>query len=399
MDRAEGALLVAEKALEAVRQLAGVVDTLRAELGRVPECVGQEVTKAVTAIPVPKDGKPGDSIKGDKGDKGEDGKSITLDEVAPVVEGAFAGWALDFERRSHDILKTIADRIPTPKDEEQVVKSVMDRVSELISAIPAPRDGTNGVDGKDGLNGKDGTNGKDGVDGRNGLSAYELAASKGFVGSELDWLTSLVGKSGADGINGKDGIGRDGIDGRDGQEGAAGRDAIHIDVLDGIDSTRRYQRGTFAAYRGGMIRAFRQTDPIGDGALEKSGWHVVMRGIDETAVDLGSDGRTLGMALRFTDGLTITKTLSIPTAIYRGIWKEGDSYTRGDSTTRDGSTWTLMETEQKGQPGEEGSGWVLSVKRGRDGRNGLKGDAGARGAEGRAGRDLTQINHADGSKW
>lgn len=50
------------------------------------------------------------------------------------------------------------------------------------------KDGVNGVNGIDGKDGKDGTNGADGV---NGKSAYELALSNGYAGTEEDWLKSF----------------------------------------------------------------------------------------------------------------------------------------------------------------------------------------------------------------
>ena len=84
----------------------------------------------------------------------------------------------------------------------------------------------------------------------------------------------------------------------------------HDRGLDGIDRDRRYQRGTFAAFRGGLVRSFRATDPLADGELERAGWHTIMRGIDEFAIELGADGRTLGMAVRMSDGAVVTKSVT-----------------------------------------------------------------------------------------
>lgn len=51
---------------------------------------------------------------------------------------------------------------------------------------------------------------------RNGLSAYEVAVLNGFVGTEVEWLASLVGETGAQGPAGADGApgtpGADGVD-------------------------------------------------------------------------------------------------------------------------------------------------------------------------------------------
>jgi hypothetical protein len=56
--------------------------------------------------------------------------------------------------------------------------------------------------------------------GGNGLSAYQIAVNNGFVGTEAEWLASLVG---ADGIDGAAGInGANGLNGADGAQGIQG---------------------------------------------------------------------------------------------------------------------------------------------------------------------------------
>jgi hypothetical protein len=82
----------------------------------------------------------------------------------------------------------------------QNTKSYIEEVvSKHINSIQ-PQNGINGTNGYtpikgidyfDGVNGKDGTNGINGVDGTNGKSAYEIAVSYGFVGTEQEWLDSL----------------------------------------------------------------------------------------------------------------------------------------------------------------------------------------------------------------
>lgn len=42
--------------------------------------------------------------------------------------------------------------------------------------------------------------------GADGASAYEVAVANGFVGTEAEWLLSLVGPPGADGMDGVDGV-------------------------------------------------------------------------------------------------------------------------------------------------------------------------------------------------
>ena len=56
--------------------------------------------------------------------------------------------------------------------------------------------------------------------------------------------------------------------------------------------------------------------------------------------------------------------------LYRGVWKEGDSYERGDCVTWGGSLWHC-EKDTTDKP-ETSESWKLAVKRGRDGRDGEK---------------------------
>ena len=65
--------------------------------------------------------------------------------------------------------------------------------------------GDKGDTGAQGLQGVAGSDGKDGVNGVNGLSAYQIAVSNGFIGTEQQWLVSLKGATGATGATGNNG--------------------------------------------------------------------------------------------------------------------------------------------------------------------------------------------------
>lgn len=191
--------------------------------------------------------------------------------------------------------------------------------------------------------------------------------------------------------------GTPGADGRDGRDGEPGRDAVQIEVLDGVDAAKRYQRGTYAHLRGGIVRSFRATDPLAPGVdLEKCGWHVVVRGVDDITVDLAEDMRTVTVRHALTDGAVVEKQVKVPALVYREIWREG-TYEQGDAVTRDGSTWICRVARTTATPGSS-EDWKLAVKKGRDGKDGTRGEKGDRGAEGRAGKDLTQMG-PDGKKW
>lgn len=51
-----------------------------------------------------------------------------------------------------------------------------------------------------------------------------------------------------------------------------------------------------------------------------------------------------------------------------GVWSEGMIAKPGNSCSHQGSTWICLEQTDK-KPGTENSGWILSVKRGRDGKD------------------------------
>jgi integrin beta 3 len=345
------------------RSLAPVMDRIKA------------LDERISAIPAGPKGEPGE--RGEPGEKGLDGKDA---------------------------------------DESVIAEKVSVAVSKAVESIPAPKDGRDGEpgkDGKDGAAGKDGEKGErgergepgpqgdpgiqgekgiDGKDGAPGKSAYEIAVEKGFPGSEVDWLNALKGMSGE---NGKDG--REGVDGRDGRDGEPGRDAIHVEVLDGIDPAKKYQRGTFAHFRGGIVRSFRVTDAMGGGAeLEKAGWHVVVNGIDSESETELDDGRFVERTTTYTSGKSFTRKHVRAVMVDRGIFKAETQYLKGDVVTWDGSMWIAQEPTSD-KPGESKT-WRMSVRKGRDGRDGLRGEKGERGAEGRAGKDLTQVG-PDGGKW
>ena len=65
--------------------------------------------------------------------------------------------------------------------------------------------GEKGDTGAQGLQGVSGANGKDGINGTNGLSAYQIAVSNGFIGTEQQWIVSIKGATGATGASGANG--------------------------------------------------------------------------------------------------------------------------------------------------------------------------------------------------
>jgi hypothetical protein len=186
--------------------------------------------------------------------------------------------------------------------------------------------------------------------------------------------------------------------GERGEDGEDGRDAVEVDILHGLDEERRYQRGTFAYHRGGLVRALRPTDTLSsvDNAFEKAGWAVVMRGIDTVELEVSDDLRELSFAIQLTDGMVFRKEVNTPALVYREIWKAG-VYKRGDVVTYDGSLW-VAKSETEVRPGSDPDAWRLAVRKGRDGKDGTGGKRGDKGDKGEPGKDLTHID-SNGRKW
>ncbi len=86
------------------------------------EAILPEVHKALAEIPRPENGKDGRD-----GERGADGKSVSLDDLTPIMEVKFAQWQLEIERRAFDVLQKAIEKLPIPKDGKD------------------GRDGTNGV--------------------------------------------------------------------------------------------------------------------------------------------------------------------------------------------------------------------------------------------------------------
>lgn len=80
------------------------------------------------------------------------------------------------------------------------------------------------------------------------------------------------------------------------------------------------------------------------------------------------DGRTV--LLSFTGkGMDYKVELGFPVMIYRGVFKDGQKYERGDTVTWGGSLWHC-EDETADKPGEGAKAWTLCAKKGRDGKDG-----------------------------
>lgn len=105
------------------------------------------------------------------------------------------------------------------RDEDRWLSDVLDEKANSLTIYSKTES-----DARFALKGEGGSGGTPGADGADGLSAYEVAVANGFIGSEVEWLASLMGEPG---LPGKDGVdGKNGIDGARGEQGLPGKDGL-----------------------------------------------------------------------------------------------------------------------------------------------------------------------------
>jgi hypothetical protein len=160
---------------------------------------------------------------------------------------------------------------------------------------------------------------------------------------------------------------KDGIDGNHGQDGSNGKDAADIDIIPAIDENKSYPKGTWASYKGGLIKSLRDTHPMGQKSLLEAGWDIVVQGIQAIEVHPLDDGE-FAIKSVLTGGQDHITKMAIPAMVYKGVWKESNgAYKKGHTVTQSGSLWVCLKaTETK--PGSSDD-WQLAAKRGTDGKD------------------------------
>lgn len=253
---------------------------------------------ALEAIPTPKDGADG-----------KDGKSVTLEDVRPLIE-------------------ELVSQIPAPENGkdgadgksielEHVKPLIEELVKSVVAEIPAP------------------TNGKDG-------QSVKIEDVLPEIKAEIERRVAAIpaAEKGVDGIDGKD--------------------AAQIEILPSVDLDKSYPRGTYAIHDGGLVRSYQQTQ-------REKGWEPVARGVSGIDIEL-KDARTIVVKTRLTMSGEEVKEFSIPSMIYKDVWTEG-AYSKGDVVTWGGSLWHSNEDNNEEKPGTvsgQEKKWTLAAKKGRD---------------------------------
>lgn len=189
------------------------------------------------------------------------------------------------------------------------------------------RTGLKGENGSPGPPGEPGEAGPPG--GPPGPSAYDVAVSEGFLGTEAEWLESLEGPAGDPGDDGPQGVpGEQGIPGEQGEQGIQGEQGLQ--GIQGIPGE--------------------QGDPGVDGAPGAPG-SVGPAGVE-----------------------------------WRGVWSAATNYIVDDAVSRNGNSYVAIAPSLNSAP--PSANWdLLSVKgdTGDPGPQGIQGVPGIAGADGAAG--------------
>lgn len=314
-------------------EIVGVVkDYLAREISSVVKRL-DEIEQRLTGLPTPRDGKDAD----------EDAivarvyEKMTSDlEVLRATVNAIEIPTIPELPQLPDIgglvSAAVADAIkalPAPVDVSDVMPALEKQVSEFLSAIPAPQDGASvTIDDVVPLVAAEVEKRVSELprprDGRDGLDVKEMFRAEGgkLVAVMSDGTTRDLGVF----------VGKDGQD--------ADMAAIERSIAEKVDAIPRPKDG-------------------------KDGFSL-----KHFDADLMEDGRTV--VLKFQDGSDTgySVELGIPAMIYRGVFKEGQTYEKGDTVTWGGSLWHCDEAQTVAKPDGAEKHWTLAAKKGRDGRDG-----------------------------
>jgi len=149
------------------------------------------------------------------------------------------------------------------------------------------------------------------------------------------------------------------------KDGERGLDAVQIEILPSISEAKRYPKGTYARWNGGLVRAYRDTD-IGKDALA-CGWEMVVNGVSDVQVHQLEGGEFAIKTVMSSGQSNIVKAV-LPTMEYKGVWKESHGeYHKGHTVTQNGSVWHCNQ-KTTDKPGTSDA-WTLCVKKGADGKD------------------------------
>ncbi len=307
---------------------------LRDELATKEATIKSWLLSEVAAMPLPKDG--------------QDGRSVVLDDVAPLVK---------------ELVADAVAALPVPKDgapgesvdlvalAENLDTLAAKHVASVLADFPMPKDG----------------------------SSVTLDDVAPLIASEVQKAVAAIPVP----KDGKDGVGLTGaFQSREG--------TLIITLSDGTTK----DVGTIVGRDVDMAEVTRQIkEAIAAIPLPKDGRDGIDGvGFDDLGLSWDDQGRPY---LRFVRG-EIVKSFRLDGA-YRGVWKAGETYLAGDKATWGGSLF-IARQDTTDKP-ETTAAWQLAVKHGKTGNPGPAGEKGLDGRHGRDGKDLTYLDPSTGRKY
>lgn len=280
----------------------------------------------IESKPAPKDGEPGKSVTLDdvtpliaeqvrvavellpRAKDGDHGKSITVDDVRPVLADLVA-----------DAVKAIPPAEPGKSVTlDDVTPMIAEAVEKAAAAIPAPKDG------------------------KDGATPEQVAA---MIDEAVTKAVAAIPRA------------------KDGEPGAS----VSADEVEAMVQRRAealFGKWALEFERRGMDLLQRTADRMPtpkDGADGLS--------LDDLTLEDDGDGT---LTVRFVRGDVIReKSLHYPRGD-RGVYRDDGEYRKSDGVTFGGSFWIAQKDAPEGKPGMS-SDWRLCVKRGRDGKDGRDG--------------------------
>jgi hypothetical protein len=318
--------------------------------------------------------------KGDKGDvgapgpKGEDGATGPKGDVGPMGPMGPAG-----DMGMSGAPGATGERGPA---------------GERGAEGPRGEKGDAGSNGIDGLRGADGERGPEGPEGPHGeKGAPGERGEKGDVGDrgEVGPLGPL-GPLGPMGERGEKGLPGDrGEKGERGDDGTSVDEAIVIDQLS-LRYDARFSEWLLVTER----RANDTVQSITQSALAKI--PIPKDGVDGVDGKDGKDGvdgkdgmpielkdlhiERVGREIRIMRGDTVWQSFVVESVEYRGLYKVGQQYAKGDLVTWGGSLFIATRSTDTCPETTTDDSWRLAAKRGRDGKDGKNGKDGVDGKDG-----------------
>jgi hypothetical protein len=249
-----------------------------------------------------------------------------------------------------------------------------------------------GATGPIGPAGPAGPAGTNGVDGK---SAYEVAVDNGFVGTEAQWLASLVGATGTSGTNGVDGASAyevavdNGFVGTEAQWLASLVGATGTSGTNGADGASAYEvavdngfTGTEAQWLASLVGSQGETGPAGQQGIQGIQGIQGPQGAQGEVGPTGPAGPEGPQGPQGT-GITIKGSVANAIDLPSSGNSAGDAYivdSEGDLYVWTGTTWDNVGqiVGPQGPQGETGPA-------GQQGTQGIQGIQGPQGVQGPAG--------------